>query len=306
MKKVLCNIMALCFCSQGFAYDYKKPLVQSASADSSEYHAFLSLNANYMGFADYQFLLLTNHSINEKVSNLYLKAKQYYYQKQYYKSLVVFKEVKKYIKWLISTYPYINFTDLDIIDSLAEKISETPMRFSNWEIPQKLARFNYLIINGKKHDIFPGKNIKLPKGEFILSLLSDSFYPINKIMSKSDLNSWAPNSEWLNSGTCDNPSLKVNKIFKTSYIFYKNDCVMANDENKKIVLAHSPTRFIPKKINQLKPQNSYNAINYKPQKKYKWIKNKWLWIGLGVVATGLVVANNQGKSKKTSNTKQGF
>ncbi len=340
MKKVLCNIIVLCFCCPSFAYDYRKPLIQSASADTSEYYAFLSINANYMNYADYQLLKLNNDIINDKISNLYLKAKQFYYQKKYYKSQKVFQELaglrnkyqlnahskklvlnsimklyefsstkieqKKYFKLLTSTYPYIDFDDLVIIESISEKLDEAPMLFNNWEIPQEFHKFNYLVINGKKHDIFPGKNIKLPKGEFILSLFSNTFYPIHKLISKKEIDSWAPNTVWINSGICDNPSLKVNKLYKNTFIFYKNDCVIENDNQKRVQQTSNDIKHSKTNINNLKPVNDYSTVSYKAKKDYKWLKNKWLWIGLGAVTTAAIISSNQNKGKSTNRTKKGF
>lgn len=340
MKKLLCIIIPLSISIQGLAYDYRKPLIQAASSDSTEYYAFLSINSDYMSFSDYQLLKVRDHEINDKISNLYLKAKQFYFEKKYYKSLKLFQKVVglrnkfqlnphskklvlnsilklyelsssksdqlKYFKLLRNTYPYINFDDLDLNEELYKRLEDSPLLFSSWEISDKFSMYNYIIINGKNHEIYPGKIIKLPKNEFIVSLISNSFHPTNKILTKSELNRWEPNSEWLNSGACDNPNLKVNKLFEQSYIFYKHNCVIQNENSQKISLKTHDSNFKPKSINNLKPTKNYTNINYKPKENYKWIKNKWLWIGLGALATTIAISSNQTKSRKSKQTKKGF
>jgi len=325
---------------QGLAYDYRKPLIQAASSDSSEYYAFLSINSDYMSFSDYQLLKVKGHEINEKISNLYLKAKQFYFEKKYFKSLKLFQEVTglrnkfqlnlhskklvlnsimklyelsssksdqlKYFKLLRSSFPYLSFDDLDVSEELQKKLEESPLLFSHWEIPGKFGMYNYIVINGKAHEIYPGKKIKLPKKEFIVSLISNSFYPINKILTKSKLNQWQPNSEWLNSGSCNNPILKISEIFKQSFIFYKHDCVIQSENSNKVPLNTHVNNFKPKSISDLKPKNNYTNIKYKPKANYKWIKNKWLWIGLGALATTIAISSNQNKDSKSKKTKKGF
>ena len=106
--------------------------------------------------------------------------------------------------------------------------------------------------------------------------------------------------------SCDSPSLKVNKLFKHTFIFYKNNCVIENDSQKKVKLANEHSNYNKSEIENLKPVHDYANVTYKPKKDYKWVKNKWLWIGLGAIATTIIVSSNQNKGSKTSQPKRGF
>lgn len=343
MKKILCNTFVFLISFSATAYDLRKPLIQSATSEADEYQAFLSLNADYMSYSKYMLLKLDNQSINNQITQMYLNAQKYYFEKRFYQALKIYQKIiglrnkfhfslhnkkliinslikaheltantqqqKKYIEIVLSSYPYISLDEINLGKNLEKTINESSLLFNEWTIGSQFHKYNYLVINGKVHDIFPDKKIKLPKKEFIITLYSDTFYPIQKVTTISELNQWEPAAEWLNDGVCETPQLKVNKSLIKSYIFYDHNCVINyKNENKT---QHNLTKNENKsvvKVGNLKIKNSFNETNlpYRKQNNFKWIKNKWLWIGLGAIATTIALSSKGNKNTKKQRTKNGF
>lgn len=156
---------------------------------------------------------------------------------------------------------------------------ETDARFQN-------AR--YLLINGKRFELSQKLTIRLPDTTFRVTVLSDFHPPVTRIMHRSELESFEPNTPAFASGTCQNPEgATLPTELSQIAVVYAVDCIRVRSGNRWLPLE----RETPPTHARTKEMNADLTANLSASPAVSSPKNTrtWLWAGLAVLATGALL-----------------
>jgi hypothetical protein len=138
-------------------------------------------------------------------------------------------------------------------------------------IPEEFYLYRLILINGEKVSLQQLKKMKFPKGTTIkLSLLSNSYAPVHRNLSVSDLKNYITQPTLLVSGQCDSPEISESYLPKQPIsVLFKDHCFYkAPNKNKSL---------------QTRLMQSPQAIAKKSSEQ-SLLKNKWLWLGFALIA----------------------
>lgn len=166
--------------------------------------------------------------------------------------------------------------------------SET--KYIVWKPYKSWKQFQFILANGEVHEITPALKIALPRKTNIrLTFLSDSFHSFTRVLQSSDVLFLTPFFKPLVSGTCEAPTASVTLDGLTKFFFSK-DCVFEKNKGQQNL-----SNFVPAK----KAPEPWISEDFKKKAK-KQLKNKWLWIGAGLLLGGYHLY----KKSKDSSEKQ--
>ncbi len=163
-----------------------------------------------------------------------------------------------------------------LVDHYKSLQKSTPVNV--WTLPKRVENFDQVFINGRP----------LPKGVTFfryrpgrvrMDLLSNIYQPVTLVTDLKDLESTKVTLHPLATGTCQAPNFH----FKASQKFrlLNEDCLSGK-------AAVTGTQTLSK----------WQAATVKPEQGPSILKNKWFWVGVSVIATGLTLHSlNQKESQ---------
>ncbi len=297
----------------------KTAIVQNMNASDIEYYSFVSKNKNlYQTFSKQFVESLEQLPEQKQIRKVFLKAQSHYTNKEFYRAKLLYLRVVSYYNEV-----HLNEHGQQLVLKSLEKLIELShnkehiqkykrllkggafanldnKKLKTWIVPERLQVFDKLIINGQIYDMYPGLKVQLPINTFLITVVSNKMEPISEQHTYASLKKWDPNLTWFDTSTCDvSENKKLSRV-----IFFSSNCVLPNQDQhlktitpvKDLMISHKP-----------KPTPSINLsaqIN-----KPKWYKNKWLWLGAGLVTTAVIIASRDDKKKPVNNSptvKQGF
>lgn len=199
--------------------------------------------------------------------------------------------------------------------------------FYLWVPGKNFRFFSAFQINGRIYQAPFVRGIKLPKNHpFRITLLSNSFFPVSKILtSHKDLEFWVPSRIPFVTGSCENFKLASSHLFKSSFlnqkklhVFFDRNCIKAfNLQDFSLQTTLRKTKGFQR--GSVKPFASVRQIHYKKKEENNnkedsfllkslgktvsfetegdfkrknpeptFLKRKWVWIGLGSFVTASV------------------
>ena len=163
--------------------------------------------------------------------------------------------------------------------------------FFTWNPQAHFRKFRYLVINGKVYNIQQTTQMTLPDRKLHISALSDTYYPVERVLNGSELIKWQPPLQILVSGSCQEPHWNPKLPKNSNYLAYFNDsCLKAKKDGLEKSLQTSD--LVPHTTQPISPQLPLGPPP-KPQS-----KRQWKWMVLAGVALGVVGYGLSRKSKK--------
>ncbi len=348
--KVLFSVIGLClFALTSLAQsEIQQPLVRSAAADKNNYQATVHLNSNFISYSNYKINQLETNHYNKKLSLLYVEAQKLYFQKDYFNALKKYQEVighrnyqhwnsfskklliqsflkaselshdlidkNSYLSLIQNTFPNFPLETINMPMKVRKQIEKMKSQSSFWKIPESFEKFNFVVFNGEVHSLFPGKKIKIPGGQFLVTLFSDAFYPVRTRLDGLSIKHWLPSPRWVSSGTCEFPGGDKSETTDALYVFYTEKCII-NTKNKKNYFEKKNTISNLADLKPVFTENQAKAsrlnpmglqTNAQPSQKSSWLKNKWIWLGVAAVAGAYAIRQSSDSGKKTTTTKSNF
>lgn len=200
--------------------------------------------------------------------------------------------------WLSKALSYgsdIDFGTLNLSDSTLQLIKQSPKPANiDWELSNWSHYFDFILINGRVVDLQEIKKIRLPQGEYRIVFISSYYLPQILQVSHQQIPLLQPVQIPFVSGSCKSPVLQIDAMPDSELLF--SDCHLKRDQNK----------WVSKNIN-LNPEATPN-INSEPSltslyaqsEKEPFYKNKWFWVGAGIVVGAVVYYVHHQKSKGES------
>jgi hypothetical protein len=243
-------------CNTVFATD-TQPLIQSASVSPIEYEAFLKMNTQFKPVSEELASQRTYEVSSQKLPELFDEAEKSFLSEPVEVAHDKYKQVIRLAlksDWSDSERKLIFHAFLRMAQTAvnAEKRSEyliqsrqldsklkpddnlfPPPLIKDWEALQakdifkivqlnkSFAAYNVAFVNGKRID-FKRFTLLVPKGDFRLTLFSNSRAPYTKILNAEKIKYVLASSAPLATGDCNNP--KFNKALSAAAL-YPDDCV---------------------------------------------------------------------------------
>jgi len=144
--------------------------------------------------------------------------------------------------------------------------------------------FRYLLINGKKFVLSHDLKIRLPKGRFRVTVLSDAYGSLSEIMTSSQLMVFRLALPPLAGGTCSDPtSAEIPKDIRGLTIVYSSDCLRTRTRQGWLARDASSVETklapFPRSL-----EDPFSANDPRPEISSR--KKTWIWAGLSVLAIG--------------------
>lgn len=142
----------------------------------------------------------------------------------------------------------------------------------------------YLLMNGKKFVISPELKIRLPKGQFRVTALSDSYGPLTEIMTSSQLMVFRLATRPLAGGTCTEPEgADLQKGVTGLTVVYSSDCLRTHARQGWLVQGadsiETKHAAFPQSLEDPFPNHTAEpAVSSRTK--------TWIWVGLTVLAVG--------------------
>lgn len=153
--------------------------------------------------------------------------------------------------------------------------------------------FRYLLISGRKVDLTRTNRISIKKASYLVTLISDSYQTVTKILATDDLTSWKPPLHPWIKGTCAHFEVATDTGWPPSaQPYFGEACERPNMKQVLQDVKMEPT----------------GLPNLPTPKSSTFYKKSWFWIGVGVVtAAALIYNNNHGqKASAAPTTTYGF
>ncbi len=163
-----------------------------------------------------------------------------------------------------------------------------------WSFPEGSNQFRSILINGRPVGN-RSKFFRYRKGTVRLDFVSNQWQPVKIVSPLSQLEDSKVSAHPLAQGSCYSPQFHTLPSTSGQFRLYDGTCV-----------SQSSTSSTQKKNKDLK----LPSLAAKPTRPH-WYKNRWLWAGVSLVATGFVVHSlnqqkNGGDSSSASNSPQEF
>jgi hypothetical protein len=328
--------LLLSLCAQLAFAESERPLVRSAAVSEIEYRAYLLSEPQYFAVSR---ALLTERPTADKARELrerYEEAERTYISADLLKAHSVFLQVTELAfqdDWSAAQRAMIFHAYLraaqtaqnpelrqnllrdagrfDFKNKIDEKLFPPPLveefkiiKSEETLVPVTLSRafapFSYALLNGETIDLKKFV-LRVPAGDFRLTLISDSLKPVTQVLTASQLKLWQPSHEFFATGTCETPVI-TNGIPNRAETLYEHDCIV----NKSKIATATPT-LIEQTLQNREP---YLRDKNNPTKRTEFYKNKWLWGAIGVVAAVIAIDQNHdrgnGRGTTEPTVKEGF
>lgn len=166
-----------------------------------------------------------------------------------------------------------------MVKSYKEIAQQRPSQI--WALPVGAEKFDKIFLNGIP---LQGKQsfVKYPEAKVRLDFVSNRWKPINATVPLSDLREFKLSASPLASGSCENPQFLVEATESTQFRLLQENCSNPN-----------PVAW----TQQIRPKAPEHQTSNQPQ----WYKNKWLWVGVSVVAAGLAVSQLEQQNRGGGN-----
>ena len=306
-----CCFLSLCYASSLLA---QTPLIMGTNANKSEYLAYINIHEEYKAYHQFEAEgLLPNE---DQINSLYQylgEAQESYLQNNIKLSQDHFQRVTNLAfitDWknehrIAIHYSFLRRAQLENSKQQQEHLITQAIEFEpqlkpdpklfnrkfrnqfqeikekylwiKWSPKTLFKKYDRIKINGR--DLSPSrKEILLPLGPLRLSLFSNTFQRQIIKTTGQQLINWKPTHQTLSYGNC----LKATSLHPLIPIFFSKGCI------------YTPTN----ELQTLPPiQMALKDIKDKtPPRSTPFLKNKWLWIGLGSITA--FIASNQAKGMR--------
>ena len=163
-----------------------------------------------------------------------------------------------------------------------------------WEPKLQLPTVEWVLTNGIKYRVTDETRIKLPLTKVFITALTSHARPVSVITEGQNLHSWQPTMQPLISGNCQQFHLWKN--LTTAMVYFDPLCIKSSENrNPPVANVESSAREIAKLYPKQQTWERPVTKSLTPQKplptKKKFYKNKWFWIGSGIVAASVTLAS---------------
>ncbi len=154
-----------------------------------------------------------------------------------------------------------------LVDQYRRLQESTPMNV--WTLPNKTEEFDQIFINGRT---LPkgSRFFRYRPGRVRIDFLSNTYQPVTLVTDLKELETIKVSLHPLASGTCQVPKFYVEGSEK--FRLLNENCLSGK-------MAGTGAKTLEK----------WQAATAKPQPGPSFLKNKWFWVGVSVVATGLTL-----------------
>jgi hypothetical protein len=164
-------------------------------------------------------------------------------------------------------------------------------------LPKSFKSYSYAILNGEVSEL-KSYMLRVPAGEFRLTLISDHLAPVTRVMSANELKSWQPKSDSLVAGGCDTAQFH-SQLPANSAALFQGDCVARKNQ-----MPNAPPTLLEQTL-----QNRDPYLNMKANSSPAFYKNKWFWGAMGVIAVAVAIDQNRDRERSSQpepTVKDGF
>lgn len=159
--------------------------------------------------------------------------------------------------------------------------------------------FSAVVINGKVHVVRPDLEIQLAPGESLVTWISDSALPESRWIDNNLLAQTSPPTRLLAHGDCQLNSTHIKSLKTSAVKLYTPTQCQQQLPDKVVSTNKEQNRNTAKGVilaTESSPEHAVQVSLSPQQSKPLW-KNKWFWIGTGVVAAVIwSMARNQKNS----------
>lgn len=291
----------------------KIPLIRGIHADKSEYLAYIKTHGEYEEYHQTEMNRSLPNAEQVKNLRLYLqRAQESYLSNNIGSAKTHFKEVTDLAfttDWepehrLAIYYSFLRRAQMEEVSENQNQLITQALEFDpqlkpdpklfsqriqlefgrikekyqwlSWSPKELFEKYDVIKINGK---VIPHlrREISVSHGLLRVSLFSDSFQRQNVKIRGKDLITWEPRHRPLSHGDCmDGESF--NSLIP---VYFSKHCIYEQ----------------PKEL--LKPLSAYSHHSQKMVKtsKFRFLKSKWFWVGVGVVTFAIVSQSREGGKK---------
>jgi hypothetical protein len=274
------------------------PALQGEGVKTETYQTQLYLNPSWVPYAEYKNKELWESAPKEKLLDLFASAKSADLEKDFTTARIYY--LKMMDMRLSHDWPQAEREALRYSIERLSKIS-LPENKKSWSgllangrrraVPREWKGFSIALINGEKFDLNQ-KNIILPRAEFRLSLLSNTYEHQSFVIDSSQIPLLDIRKKTLAHARCEGELKNTNNI-PANAVLVLSQCIRKLDSEK------SPLDL--KALAQT-PGDSDSEIENRLHRKFdppNALKSPWLWAGAGLLV-GLIIYNEK-KSEKNNN-----
>lgn len=177
-----------------------------------------------------------------------------------------------------------------IIDEFRRLHSQHLQQLQSWDTTDFSKDFDYILLNGQIYDLKKGTKILVGMGRYRVTLLSDSYSPIIRVMTYDQMQAMLPTGIPLAQGHCNSPDVERPEQMPERYsVFFPDDCI-AKYENGR----WQKESDIKPYVRTIKTEEVFStAPTEKPS------SANWLAIGIITAVVGVVtysIIKNQSES----------
>lgn len=158
--------------------------------------------------------------------------------------------------------------------------------------------FDYVLINGRVITLPPARDESLPQGNVRVSFVSNAFQTVTIETTADQIEDLKLEKKPWVEGSCVKPQLRWSQAGVTAQAFFSRHCApLKNQTVPKVDLAYQPPSDAPLSL----PVEAEGAS----KTKVPFYRRTWFWVGVGAVATAIVVASLS-KQETQPSTHDGF
>ncbi len=146
-----------------------------------------------------------------------------------------------------------------------------------WSLPQNADQFDEVLLNGRSVGKRTGF-VRAPNSIQRFTFLSNRFKAVTLTVKSSQLETIKIVLSPLSEGNCENPRWTQEMDEKIDFILIDQDCIGRSNYN----LNTHPPKIV-----------GLSQIEHKSRSQFSFVKSKWFWLGVSVLAVGAIVSQNQ-------------
>lgn len=307
-----------------------KPVLAPATASNSQtYYAYMEANGNFETPSEFFRSLLSDSKESLQLKTLFEAAQQSYFTQKKAVALSKYKDAFSLLtqadwsssqrqilffaglrisqlsegshqqKWLQVTANY--FPEMKVDSEvfpppfLSKYASAQNQRASQIvEIGHLAEDFQWISVNGVGYNLESLKEVDFPLEKSRVTLYSDIYQPVSKILTPSEFVNWTPLKTPLVSGDCNSPKLELDAA-KQASVFFGLHCIKVIRGDRSLLVSQtSPSmkRSFDHPLNKALQHNSTHM-----EQPSQWWQNKWVWWGVAAAgAAYMIYDHNQNSS----------
>jgi hypothetical protein len=138
--------------------------------------------------------------------------------------------IKDAIAFDSTLLPEKNLIPPPITSEYNKELQEYKKSIAFWDTTSFSKDFDYAIINGQVFDFKKGSKIPIGHGQHRVTLLSDLYSPIHRVLNQDQILALVPAGIPMAQGTCSAPQVETLEPSPNSYsVFFNDDCVASHN-----------------------------------------------------------------------------